>query len=47
MISINTCDVDAVAVMNYSVNNCVSKRAVITAELVIPFLEIILGAENR
>lgn len=33
--------------MSDAVNNCVSKRTGITAELVIPFLEFILGAENR
>ena len=42
MFSINTCDVDAITVMSYSVDDCVSKRTGITTKLIIPFLEFIL-----
>lgn len=47
MFGINACDVDAITVMSDAVNDCICQRTVITAELVIPFLEFILGAENR
>lgn len=47
MFGINACDIDTITVMSDAVNDCVSKRTGITAELVIPFLEFILGSENR
>lgn len=47
MFGINTCDVDAIAVMGNAVNDCICQRTIITTQLVVPFLELILGAENR
>ena len=47
MFGINTCDVDAIAVMGNTVNDCICQRTVITTQLVIPLLELILGAEDR
>ena len=39
MFGINACDIDTITVMSDAVNDCVSKRTGIIAELVIPFLE--------
>ena len=47
MFSINARDIYSVTVMGNTVNDCICQRTVITTELVIPFLEFILGAENR
>ena len=47
MFGINACDVDTITVMGNAVNDCICQRTVITAELSIPFLKFILGAENR
>ena len=47
MFNINTFGVDAVTVMSNSVDDGVCQRAGIPSRLVIPFLELILGAENR
>jgi len=47
MFGINACDVDTITVMGNAVNDCICQRTVITAELIIPFLKFILGAENR
>jgi hypothetical protein len=47
MFRVNACDIDAVAVVGNTINDCVCQRTVIAAELVIPLLKLILGAENR
>ena len=47
MSSINACDIDTVTIVSDAVNDCICQRTVITAKLVIPILELILGAENR
>ena len=44
---IYACDIYSVTVMSNTVNDRICQRTVITAELVIPFLEFILRAENR
>lgn len=47
MFGINICNVDAITVMGNTVNDCICQWAVIPTQLVVPFLELILGAENR
>ena len=47
MFSINACDIYSIAVVGNTVNDCICQRTVTTAELLIPFLECILGTENR
>ena len=47
MFSIYACDIYSVTVMSNTVNDRICQRTVITTELVILFLEFILGAENR
>jgi hypothetical protein len=47
MLSINACDVDTITGMSDTVNDSVCQRTGIPAKLVIPFFELILGAENR
>ena len=47
MFSINACDIYPVAIMSNAVNDCICQRTIITTKLIIPFLEFILGTENR
>lgn len=47
MFSINACDIYSIAVVGNTVNDCICQWAVIPTQLVVPFLELILGAENR
>lgn len=47
MFGINACNVDTITVMSNAVNDCICQRTIITTQLVVPFLELILGAENR
>lgn len=44
MLSIDTCDVDLIAVMSDTVNDCICKRTVITAKLVVPLLKAVACA---
>ena len=47
MLSINACDIDPVAIMCDSINDRIGQWTVVSAKLIIPFFEYILGAENR
>ena len=46
MFGINACNVDTITVMSNAVNDCICQRTIITTQLVVPFLELILGAKN-
>lgn len=42
MLNINACDVDLIAVMGNTVNDCISQRTCFSSKLIITFLEHIL-----
>lgn len=47
MLSINACDIDLIAVMGNTVNDCISQRACFSPKLIVPFIEYILRTENK
>ena len=47
MLIINACDVDLIAVMGNTVNDCISQRACFSPKLIVPFIEYILRTENK